>query len=295
MPLFFASTTFGTFRQMGSDVSPPWLAGTTGTKFVYSLSIQLDGLAEYLRLGVLQRMPGHCQPEALPYIGADRHLLRGQQESDEAYTIRLQQAWQTWKAAGTPRAVLGQLAAYFSPVPPVLRYVTTGWDEGTGVTWADWWTLSNGVYTYQRVSPSNWDWDGQHVVGRFWIIIYLPTLTQTHYGDGHVYGGGQSYGFEGVGEIIGDIRSLIGTWKAAGSHAGTFDVSCDAGIILAGESTHRAIEYGDGFTYGDGHVYGQEDVVGLFDPNAPPGPPMPDGDWDDPANRNVDALYLSGI
>lgn len=292
MPVLEPTPTFGTYRQQGSDLSPPWLAGPTGERLVFSLSIQLDALAEYLRLGVLQRMPGQCRPEALPAIGADRHLLRGQQETDEAYTFRLQNAWQTWKRAGTPKAVLDQIASYYSPSPPVVRYVVNGFDDSG--TWADWWTLANGVFSYQRVSPSNWDWDGTYPTGRFWIIVYVQTLLAWQVGDGHVVGGGQSVGFEGDGKFVADLRSLIGVWKAAGSHAGTFDLSCDAGLILAGDTTQAHVEVG-AFNVGDGTTVGMTVTVGLFDPSLPPGSPMPDGTWNEPGNRDPGAVYLSGI
>jgi hypothetical protein len=42
-------------------------------------------------------------------------------------------------------------------------------------------------------------------------------------------------------------------------------------------------------------IFADETVPGLFDPNNPPGPPMPDGTWDNPANRNTNAFYLSGV
>ena len=281
------------YAQMGSDLSPPWL-DENGTKYLYALSTQISVLAEALRMGVLQRFPSYCLPEALPHIGADRQIRRGINESDDAYKGRLRNAFQTWKKAGSPLAVLDQIAQYYAPNAPVLRYVVNGVDEnGTRVT--DWWTLDNGEFSYHRANPSNWNWDGTFPAMRFWIIVYTPTLTPWTYGSGHAYGDGNSYGFLGTNQFIQDIRALTEQWKAAGSHAGTFDLGCDAGIIFAGSSTQDSIKYGDaGLTYGSGHVYGETYTVGLFAPTLPPGSPMPDGTWDDPANRDPSALYLSG-
>jgi hypothetical protein len=260
----------GHFREGIMNTAPPFLSGEWGGRFLYSIGIQLDAIAEMLRMGVDQRFPDLCQAEALQYIGADRVLRRGGAEPSSGYRDRLRKAFKSWKKAGSPIAVLEQLAAYFAPTPPRIRYVVNGQDEnGSYIT--DWWTLENGVYTYTRANPSNWDWDGYFPVGRFWIIVYGGVLTPWYWGDGHTWGGGQSWGFDGPGAFIQDIRSLVATWKAAGSHAGTYSSGLDAGLIFTNDDT-------------------------AFDPASAPGDPgMPDGTWADPLNRNPNALYLSGI
>ncbi len=91
-------------------------------------------------------------------------------------------------------------------------------------------------------------------------------------GDGHTIGQHNLFiGFEATDDVtaktINDVRALINKWKCAGSHAWI-----PAGIIFADET-----------------------LPGLFDPTSPPGPPMPDGTWGNPANRNTNAFYLSGI
>lgn len=267
----------GSFRKTAIRIAPPWLSGVGtpedplwGGRLMYALGIQFDALAEYTRMGVIQRFPSVCQSEALPFIGSDRGLRRGGAEPESGYRERLRNAIPSWKKAGSAQAILEQLAAYFAPTPPVLRYVVNGLDE-LGNRIADWWTLENGVYSYTRANLSNWDWDGTYPPGRFWIIVYGQVLTPWYWGDGHVWGGGQSWGFEEDGSLITDVRSLIATWKAAGSHAGTFDAGLDAGILFTNDGS-------------------------LFDPTAAPGSPgMPDGTWADPLNRDPNAFYLSGV
>lgn len=270
MTSFKERTPFQPFRAGINTVTPPWLADKDSYRFFYSLGIQIDGVAELTRLGNIQRFPGVCESEALQYIGSDRVIRRGGAEPDSGYRDRLRKARPSWKKAGSAKAVLEQLGGYFAPTPPKLRYVTNGLDEN-GDRIADWWTLENGVYTYHRSNPSNWDWDGTYPAGRFWIIVYGQVLTPWYWGDGHVWGGGQSWGFVESGAFLTDVRSLVGTWKAAGSHAGTFDAGLDAGLIFSNDDA-------------------------LFDPTAAPGSPgMPDGDWNDPLNRDSDAFYLSGV
>lgn len=261
----------GFFRSGVQALSPPFLANTWGYRFTYSaIGVVLDALAEYLRLGVLQRFPGKCQSEALPFIGADRKILRGFRESDGAYIPRLRHAHQTWRFAGNAQTLLTELAAYFSPTPPVIRYVVNGVDEN-GTQFADWWTLIDGTLSHHRQNPSNWNWDGQTGQIRFWIIIYRNEgFTPWFWGDGHFWGGGQSWGFEEefTENFAYDAHNLIAQWKAAGSHCWQL-----GGIIVTGDMT-------------------------LFDPTGfVPAQGHPNGTWDTYANRAgiPTTFYLDGV
>jgi len=265
------------FRGSVQEFSPPWLAGDQGYRFTYSaIGIIFDCLAEYLRLGVIQRFPGKCQSEALRFIGADRKILRGFRESDEAYGPRLRHAFQTWKFAGNAPTLLTELAAYFSPNAPVIRYVVNGTNQN-GRFFADWWTIQNGVLSYQRyLNPagagllsSNWNWDGQTDQVRFWIIIYRNEgFTPWFWGDGHFWGGGQSWGYEEnfTENFAVDAHNLIAQWKAAGSHASRF-----GGVIVTGDTT-------------------------LFDPSTNT-PGHPNGTWGNYFNRAgiPSTFYLDGV
>jgi hypothetical protein len=260
----------GFFRQAALALSPPWLNGPWGARLMYMFGIQLDGLAEYLRLGVRQRFPTVARSEALRYIGTDRKIIRGFRETDAGYAERLRKAFPTWKFAGNAQTVLRQLSAYFAPNPPVIRYVVNGRPDGPGSEFADWWTIdAAGDITHYRASPNNWNWDDQWGKIRFWIIIYrIEGFTPWYWGDGHYWGGGQSWGFEeNFTDNFGvDARNVIGQWKAAGSHAWA-----PAGIIVTGNTA-------------------------LFDPTGS-GAGYPDGTWGTYANRAgiPSTFYLTGI
>lgn len=273
------------FRSAVKKLSPPWLAGNNGYRFQYSIAIQLDAVAEYFRIGSLQRFPAYCEAEALQHLGKDRRLWRGPTETEEGYRARLLVWLSTWKYAGHPKAVLGQLAAYHAPNPPVMRYVSNGYDEA-GNTVSDWWTLSGGVYSYHRATPANWNWDGTFGNFRFWIILYKPLLPTWNWNDGNRWNDpGLLWGYKN-GQAIADIRNLIGIWKCAGSH-------CHK-IIYASNTTRRFVRWGE-FNWGGGTTWGQSTTVAMFDPAAAPGQPMPDGTWGDYHNWNPDAQYFSGI
>lgn len=285
MTVFEPKVARTNFRAAVKSLSPPWLAGDVGYRFMYSLAIQLDTIAEYMRIGVLQRFPTYCEEEALPYLGKDRRIQRGPNESADSYRERLRIAFITWKTAGHPKAVLAQLAAYYSPTPPVLRYVSNGYDEN-GNTVTDWWTLSAGTYSHQRQTPSNWDWDGTFGNYRFWIIAYVPLLSGWNWDDGHAWDQpGLLWDYKD-GQAVADLRNIINVWKCAGSH-------CES-IIFASATTQRFIRWGE-FNWADGTWWGATTSVPLFDPSTPPGQPMPDGTWGDIANRDPNAQYFPGI
>lgn len=269
MTEFFSAPASTNFRSSIKRVSPPWLQGPQGYRVTYSLGFQLDFLAEWLRLGVLARMPHYTPTDGLPAIGYDRKMLRGFREGDAGYSDRLSSAFPTWRLAGNARTLLGELAAYFAPSAPRLRYVVPG-RESDGTTFADWWTLEGGTYSYHRQTPSNWDWDsatGVDHTGRFWLIVYRNEgFTPWYWGDGHYWGGGQSWGYEeSFTENFGaDARRFVFQWKAAGSQAWL-----SGGIIVTGDQS-------------------------LWSPTGS-GASYPNGTWNLASNRTVGPFYLDGV
>ena len=272
------------YRAMVKNISPPWLAGNSGYRLMYSLAIQLDAIAEYLRLGCLQRFPAYCEVEALPHLGLDRRMIRGPNEAAAAFRERLL-AWKTtWKYAGNAVTLLRQLAAYFSPSPPTIRYVSNGYDDA-GNTVADWWTLdSAGNLSYQRATPANFDWDGSFGNYRFWIIVYAPLLAQWTWDEPGIKwdAPGLLWGYKGGQDVLA-IHNIIQTFKAAGTH-------CKA-IIYSPANTARYVRWGE-FTWTSGTFWDQSLPYPSLDPLNPPGQPMPDGTWGDSRNRDPNLQYF---
>jgi hypothetical protein len=258
-----------TFRESVKNVCPSWLQGFWGYRFLYSTAIQLDAISEALRQGVLARMPGYGTREALPYIGNDRQILRGFQETDAAYIQRLQQAIPTWKLAGNSYSIIGQLAGYVSPYAPTIRYVVTGKDE-TNTSIADYVTLQAGATSYSRRSGANfnWDWDGQLNNYRFWVILYLLNpgglFGPVNWG-GFSYGDGSTWGGSATAGLVQDVRAIVSKWKAGGTQC--------VNIIVAPANV----------------------TATVFNPTNAPGGNMPDGDWNNFRNRYSGALYWDGV
>jgi hypothetical protein len=93
---------------------PPWLQEEWGTKLITAFAAELDEITDELVQARRAFMPTEvantlAAAEALELIGEDRQLERAPVETDAAYAERLRLAWDTWKAAGSHKALLQQL------------------------------------------------------------------------------------------------------------------------------------------------------------------------------------------
>lgn len=250
------------FRVRIKDLSAPWLRDGTGERLMWTFGTMVDARMEKVLQGTNAGMPTRAQPDALTQLGVDVLISQGPNESTTAYARRVQRAFETWQLAGSPFALLGQLAAFLAPSPPPLRIVT---DSG------HWYTLEAGVFSVlppdarPPATASNWIWDANTGTywPRFWVIIDCTggPYTQTQvYGDGSTYGDGHLWGATDIvaGDIIG-IQQLIALWKPA--HA-----TC-TNIIL--------------------------DFTGHFQPTGS-GAGYPNGTWNYWANRWQPAAYIPG-
>lgn len=265
------------FRQASLALSPVWLQGDVGGRYMYTSGIQLDAVGEYLRIGALQRFPEYCETAALAHLGRDRTIFRGLSETDAAYASRLRKFKKTWQLAGNAPTLIEQLFALMSPNCTRIRYVT----EGPGFT--DWWTVDATSTTHRRVTPANWNWDNLTGQCRFWIIVYRSDLVPAKWGvppyswgqPGLIWGGDPG---SNVRNWLSDCYAIVKAFKAAGSAMGPWS-NLAGGLIVA-----------------DATATGAWGAGGPFDPDLPAGSPMPNGMWADPAQRTRDgAIYLSGV
>jgi hypothetical protein len=273
------------FRASAQTYSPPWLLGYVGARYVYSAAIQWDTLAEFTRLGVIQRYPSLAQSSALTPLGKDRRIFRGLSETDAHYAERLRLFKRTWKLAGNAPTVLRQLWELMAPDAVRIRYVVNGYDgvPGAGTQFADWWTIDATGLSFERVAPSNWNWDNQFGFNiRFWVIIYRDDLVPAKWGvppyewaePGLFWGGAPG----SPRDWVVDAFNIVETFKAAGSHMGPWP-DFNGGLIVADP----------GFT---GAPWGP---AGPFAPSTAPGYPMPDGTFNDYNSRSPGSIYISGL
>lgn len=253
------------FRTYVDAICPPWLRKPNGAKLMYSIGgVLFDALAEVTQQAIRARMPGYGTDTALDVIGRDRQILRGFAEPADAYAVRLQTWLDVWRIAGSPFAIMEAIKGYFSPVDITVRIV-----DNSG----NWYTYrEDGVKSFHRASPNNWDWDSNPSKWwRFWVIIYANDIATTgpDWGDADLWGGAwgtdgpYSWGMSGISSTqCADLRALVAFWKASGPY-------CE-NIIFAFDPL-------------------------SFDPEAAPASPgMPDGTWDLDSNRLDTARYVDG-
>jgi hypothetical protein len=231
----------------------------------------LDAVTDALRDGVKARMPGVGTPAALPFIGNDRKIIRGPNETDASYAGRLSRAFHDWRHAGSAISVAQQVLAYITPVTPRIRVVSSTIDFTSGDRLDTWVTLENGVVTFLQLDPGVWNWDSATEAlqpSRFWVIVYPGVFQQgILWDDGHHWDDGSLWDFSGVSaDFFHGMQRVIQQWK--GSHS-----QCGATL------------------FGGGIIGALDDTI--FDPNGIG--PFPDGTWANPNNRSTRAVYLNGF
>jgi hypothetical protein len=254
-----------TFRTIRRFLAPRWLTEGDGELVGYSLDLIKDAFLERCRLGMLVRFPqqdanGTPGPtDALDAMGRDRRMVRGIEETDTAYALRMKDWLTDRRRAGNPFCLMKQLAAYCDG----------NGDKGCSFRTVDnsgnWYSRSSAGVETSSLDTGNWDWDAEAATnwGRFWVIIYPGTrwtLTGQDWGDASNPWGGAlaTWGSSTItDEQSRTLRALIADWKPGGTQCHT--------IILAFDPA-------------------------SFDPSAP----EPNGTWHYWGNRLTTALYLAG-
>lgn len=256
-----------TFSKEWDQKLPGWLQSGHSRDYIDSMVLAIDALMEGVyqaRYGILS-LDDDPPPDAVPLIARDRNLPPGFVESAKDYFQRVAIWRQLWKTAGRMRPMLECLAAVWGPSTPKIRVVREfGWATD-GIYKARWTTRNeDGTYEDYIAIPSNWDWDGNHLPCREWVIIYAPTTTPVMGLDG-------TYG-----------SLLAPVWGDSGTRGdGTYDKKT-IGTSAWREYVTRTQHVVDLFK--PAHVKVQNIIIAFdqlsFDPTAAPGSfGMPDGTW----------------
>jgi len=205
------------FRETLRGYVPPWLSDrpgrSVGFSYLYAMVSLLDAGAQFAFEGLQARFPGQGTPTALQYIGRDRCIARGPNESDQAYAARLVAWRRAWRMAGNTISLLDNLAAYFAPRAPLLRVVNNG---GVWTTRAP-----EGAITIYRAVPNNWNWDNRpDLWSRIWPIIYanggIPFADGGEWGDGsRRWNDGGTIGTSLSPEDVAALDEIVSTWSSA--------------------------------------------------------------------------------
>lgn len=194
-----------TYRNAPSLMGlPRWMQQFVSSRVLYASGLLLDGMRSLARTSVLARFPSTNQPDALPYLGRDRNLDRGPNESADSFVARITAAFDTWATAGHPRELLSAVLSYLLPDAPIVRTVTdlSIWD-----------TIASG--TWSRQFEANWNWDGVTQWWRAWVVIYTPSFGPSPTWGSFNWGDGTCWGTGASATQVQAIRNLVKKWKPA--------------------------------------------------------------------------------
>lgn len=192
---------------------PPSKDETVGFRFLWAVTAPLDAGAQQLLEALRARFPGVGTATALPYIGRDRGILRGVDDTDADYAARLLGWVERWKIAGSAEALARAMHEYI-PGHPMVRAISR----------AGRWVTVNADGSLVR-HAATWDWDSVSHPERagywseLWVIIYpTPYAASGTLGDGRAL----SDADRGIGHMVARVdvdvvHRLLATWKSAHS------------------------------------------------------------------------------
>lgn len=203
---------------------PKWLSDrdqNTGTglfkgfSFLFGNAAAGDDMIDTMLQGIEAAWPGSGTPTALPFIGRNRGILRGEADTDASYATRLVSWLSTWRGdlplgggAGSQLGLALQLHQFLGNAPRVRVVNRHGY-----------WTTVNadGTVTLNRAT---FDWDSisnPERAGNFsdqWVIVY-PTefAIDGQWGSDETWGGTSSFGMASTPTSVDAIVSIVRTWK----------------------------------------------------------------------------------
>lgn len=163
-----------------NEILPWWLKDRGGTpttktkayRVLWVITAIFDAAIDAAISGVDAAKPGYGTPTALPYIGRQRLLIRGQDETDAEYGDWLARWLDTHRLGGKAEGIALTLA-HFARTHPKIKVVNRA---GHMVT-----RDVDGTLTFENVA---WDWDSKSHPIRSdvdapywsdeWIIVYDP-------------------------------------------------------------------------------------------------------------------------
>lgn len=215
------------FRDVMHRLAPPFLQGENAEAYLYPIWLGLDLLLNKQGEGQGLHMPGLGDPSGLPWLGRDRLLVQGGNETNDQFAARLQEAFPTWQHAGSRPAILEQLQAYVQGDATVVGQVpamtivggnsltpgTTSWDVVYNTT------PIGGAPFRQNISPRNWGWDGVNAPWRAWLVLFMTDVPTGMSGTAASIvstGGsgvaGVTSGFATISGLAGMSASNLGQW-----------------------------------------------------------------------------------
>jgi hypothetical protein len=211
------SQYLGVLQRFVSSVGPWFVQGRTLGGLREAFAATFDSAETALEAGMQLSQPLRCDESALPIIAKDRSIPIYPAEVKASQRARLANWLPLHRQRGTHQGELKHLQPYFLPDRPLLHIVhQTG--DGLAAVWHS--LSSDGVYSTEIVTPSNWDFDGRSALwSRFWLIVNMPSgwVNAPQY-DVASYWDNCAEGYDGIDQQEAlDIIALAKGWKSAHS------------------------------------------------------------------------------
>jgi hypothetical protein len=223
-----------TIRTLAKYLLPARLLDDeAGGAFHWSLSALLDVFSERARNGMEQRFPSRAGPTALSWIGQDRLISRGRDETDASYAARLR-AWRYprgHRIRGSVFGLLEQIDAYFGGGLVLYGIDASGNIRHRAVDDTETYSYGN-AWNFDSVAATEW--------ARQWLVIDAsgggPLYPQLAWGDPLLWDGAwgtytDAVGIQGsTGSDWQAIRNLVvgqHRWLPAGTRAEWLIVAFD--------------------------------------------------------------------
>jgi hypothetical protein len=224
------------FRRVFKALGPGWLTSGDGEKVLYSVGVMLDATLERARQALVARFPEYAETEdALGYLGRDRLIIRGRNESAARYAKRLVE-WRYplgHRVRGNAYAMLRQIRAYFLDQTAQFTVDRRGTWHAIDAAGNETRASDTGAFFGGDDLPET-DW------ARFWLGIDRPpgwSYPSQLLGDPDLWGGvlteDSEYviGLDGATQSdIQALRAIARDWKMAGSNAEYLYVLLQGGL-----------------------------------------------------------------
>lgn len=239
--------------RLATIAAAPWLRKIWLLRLLYAIALEFDALVEMLRLGARACSPETAPSDALPVLGRERGIRRGFVESVSSYAARLIRWLFDRRMKGNAQATMRQLQGYLTGYEVPIRIVNP---QGA------WHTLSyQGIPTYYRAIPTNWDWDGVTASwSRYWVILYPSSAlweTDGTWNDPGTWDDGGTWDSTATPDQVATVRAIIAEWNPPHAKCAGITIAFDAGAFRPNES-------GTGFPSGDWGTWGHS-VAGNYE------------------------------
>lgn len=204
---------------------PYWMVDGEGGAVVASVCLLIDAAIDRLYQGLLARFPTYAPADALGPIGRDRKIVRGINEPQSSYAVRLCRWLTDHQVRGNPFALHDQLRGYLQADCMIRTVDRRG----------NWFTTAEDGARSVVLDEGNWDWDGVAASpnwARFWVIIYpvggTDPWSPSVGGAPAAWPVGGTIGTTATPDQVATVRAIVQDWKPAGTRCEWIIIAFDA-------------------------------------------------------------------